>query len=214
MSCYCFLRNVVDILVDGMTPWRKRFGKNFTGPIIPFGAEVQYKPITTKDKDRLHKLGGKLLSGVFVGYSQQVGGGWSGDLLVIDWEELENADNVSEVYIKRFAHPEVFPTKSGDQFRFPLKEGALRQPGSDRQRAPKRRVRGPRRERETSEGNGEGESSPEPQDLPENEDDSEARSDSEPLPSEGDPNSVSKDTWTITNSALIRHHKTLSLIHI
>ena len=66
MACYCFLRNVVDVLACGRTPWHKRFGRPFKGPIIPFGAEVQYKPITAKDKDRLHAMGSQLLSGVFV----------------------------------------------------------------------------------------------------------------------------------------------------
>ena len=36
MSCYCFLRNVVDLLVEGITPWEKRFGSPFQGPLIPF----------------------------------------------------------------------------------------------------------------------------------------------------------------------------------
>ena len=48
MSCFCFLKNVVDILADGQTSYKKRYGVDFSGPVIPFGAEVTYKPITEK----------------------------------------------------------------------------------------------------------------------------------------------------------------------
>ena len=43
-KCYCFLRNVVDLLLDGETAWKKRFGVDYNGPIWPFGCEVLYKP--------------------------------------------------------------------------------------------------------------------------------------------------------------------------
>ena len=32
-QCYCFLRNIVDLLVDGETSWQKRFGKDFVTPL-------------------------------------------------------------------------------------------------------------------------------------------------------------------------------------
>ena len=37
MECYTYLRNVTDLLSDGKTPYERRFGKPFEGPIIPFG---------------------------------------------------------------------------------------------------------------------------------------------------------------------------------
>ena len=79
-KCYCFLRNVVDVLVCGNTSWKKRFGEDFKGPIIPFGAECKYKPIYDEYKKRLHKLGSQMLDGIFIGYAQNAGGGWNGDL--------------------------------------------------------------------------------------------------------------------------------------
>ena len=36
MECYTCLRNVTDLLSDGKTPYERRFGKPFGGPIIPF----------------------------------------------------------------------------------------------------------------------------------------------------------------------------------
>ena len=92
MMCYHFLRNVTDLLANtGKTAYESRFQKAFKGPKIPFGAEVTYLPITEKDIKRLHKFGPKVLSGIFQGYEQQAGGGWSGDLIGNDWEEIENA---------------------------------------------------------------------------------------------------------------------------
>ena len=52
----------------------------------------------------------------------------TGDLLVADWEQIESAETVNEIYVKRFKAQEVFVTKVGDKFRFPIDEGVLRQP--------------------------------------------------------------------------------------
>ena len=35
MECYTCLRNVTDLLSDGKTPYERRFGQPFKGPIIP-----------------------------------------------------------------------------------------------------------------------------------------------------------------------------------
>ena len=40
MECYTYLRNVTDLLSDGKTPYERRFGQPFKGPIIPFGSLV------------------------------------------------------------------------------------------------------------------------------------------------------------------------------
>ena len=48
MECYTYLRNVTDLLSDGKTPYERRFGQPFKGPIIPFGSLVEYHPITAK----------------------------------------------------------------------------------------------------------------------------------------------------------------------
>ena len=44
MECFTYLRNVQDLLSDGKTPYERRFGKPFEGPIIPFGSLVEYLP--------------------------------------------------------------------------------------------------------------------------------------------------------------------------
>ena len=48
MDCYTYLRNVTDLLSDGKTPYERRFGQPFKGPIIPYGSLVEYHPITAK----------------------------------------------------------------------------------------------------------------------------------------------------------------------
>ena len=54
MECYCYLRNMQDLLSDGKTPHEKRFGIPFNEPTIPFGAVVEHHPISAKDISRLN----------------------------------------------------------------------------------------------------------------------------------------------------------------
>ena len=68
-ECYCCLRNVQDKLSDGKTHYERWFGMPFSGPVIPFGAMVEYRPVSAKDLSRLHQSGSKVLPGVFVGYA-------------------------------------------------------------------------------------------------------------------------------------------------
>ena len=49
MECYTYLRNVTDLLSDGKTPYGRRFGQLFKGPIIPFGSLVEYHLVTATD---------------------------------------------------------------------------------------------------------------------------------------------------------------------
>ena len=96
MECHCNLRNIQDVLSDGKTPYERRFGTPFNGPVIPFGAMVEYHPISAKDQSRLHQFGPKVLPGIFLGYALNAGGIWKGDSLVADIEELEQMDAFHE----------------------------------------------------------------------------------------------------------------------
>ena len=119
-ECYCFLRNVVDLLIDGETAWKKRFGVDFDGPLIPFGAEVFYKPNSKEDIKRTPKFGNKLLPGILVGYVLHAGGGWTGDINLIDQEEINAAEFRSEVTMKKIQMAQVHVSKDGDDFIFPM----------------------------------------------------------------------------------------------
>ena len=64
MECYCFLRNIQDLLSDGKTPYERRFRMPFNGPVIPFGVMVEYHSISAKDISRLHQFGPEVLPGI------------------------------------------------------------------------------------------------------------------------------------------------------
>ena len=68
MECCTYLRNIQDLLSDGKTPYERRFGMPFNGPVIPFGAMVEHHPISVKDISRLQPFGPKVLPGIFLGY--------------------------------------------------------------------------------------------------------------------------------------------------
>ena len=69
MEWYCFLRNIRDLLCDGKTPYERRFGEPFNGPVVPFGAMVEYHRVSAKDQSRLHQFGVKVLPGTSLGYA-------------------------------------------------------------------------------------------------------------------------------------------------
>ena len=68
MEFCCHLRNIQDLLSDWKTPHERRFGTPFNGPVISFGAMVEYHPISAKDISRLHQFGPNVLPGMFLGY--------------------------------------------------------------------------------------------------------------------------------------------------
>ena len=74
MECYCYPRNIPDLLSDGQTPYERRFGTPFNGPTIPFGAMGEHHPISAKDISRLHQFGPRVLPGFFLGHVLYAGG--------------------------------------------------------------------------------------------------------------------------------------------
>ena len=130
MESFTHLRNIQDLLSDGKTPYERRFGKPFKGPIIPFGSLVEYYPISAKDQSRINQFGKKVLPGLFLGYALYAGGIWKGDILVADIEELETMD-ASEIYSKRLDAKEVIFPKENGIFIFPLADGRIKLPGGD-----------------------------------------------------------------------------------
>ena len=130
MECYTHLRNVTDLLSDGNTPYERRFGQPFKGPIIPFGSLVEYYPTIAKDQSRIHQFGKNVLPGLFLGYALYAGGIWKGDVLIAYLEELETMD-ASKIYSKRLNAKEVIFPKQG-KFIFPIADGRNKTPGRNR----------------------------------------------------------------------------------
>ena len=130
MECSTYLRNIQDLLSDGKTPYERRFGQPFEGPIMPFGSLVEYHPISAKDQSRIHQSAKKVLPGLFLGYALYAGGIWKGDVLVADLEELETMD-ASEIYSKRLNAKEVIFPKEEGEFIFPIADGRIKFAGGD-----------------------------------------------------------------------------------
>ena len=132
LECYTYLRNVTDLFSDGKTPYERRSGQPFKGPIIPFGSLVEYHPITAKDQSTIHQFGKKVLPGLFLGYALYAVGIWKGDVLVADLEELETMD-ASEIYSKRLNAKEVIFPKEKGEFIFPIADGRIKTLGGDQE---------------------------------------------------------------------------------
>ena len=60
-----------------------------------------------------------MLPGIFLGYEQQAGGGWSGDLWIVDQEEISKAEHSYEVYPKRLKAAEAEPVLKDNDSVFP-----------------------------------------------------------------------------------------------
>ena len=148
MECYCYLRNIQDLLSDGKTPYERRFGKPFEGPIIPFGSLVEYYPISAKDLSRLHQFGSKVLPGLFLGHALHAVGIWEGDIFVADIEELEKMD-ASEIHAKGLNAKEVLTPMSGEKFMFPIADGTVKLSGGDQVLRTSTLIRSPRPRRRT-----------------------------------------------------------------
>ena len=82
--CYMHLDNCLPHSDGRPSAWFQRFGEEFPGQLIPFGAAVVFKPSPTKGRvDKPLPTG---QHGVFLGYRCAPGGTWSGEYLV---ENLE-----------------------------------------------------------------------------------------------------------------------------
>ena len=132
MECFSYLRNIQDLLSDGKSPYERRFGKTFKGPIIPFGSLGECCPVSAKDQSRIHQFGKKILPRLFLGYALYAGEIWKGDILVADIEESETMD-ASEMYSKRLDAQEVIFPKENGRLIFPAAEGRFKLSGGDQE---------------------------------------------------------------------------------
>lgn len=151
-----------------------------------------------------------------MGYDQHAGGGWSGDVLVVDWEEVANEEHFNDIYIKKLKAKVVYPVKNGEQFRFLLAEGALKQPGPPvprvRPRRAKRSATNEEDDEEIKDWADEDETSNQSSTQPGDEDNEAAEADPEGLVSPRDleledVTPIEADFWTLNQDVLIRHHR-------
>ena len=95
------------------------------GPVIPFGAMVQYHTISAKSQSRLHQFGSKVLPGIFLGFALHAGWIWKGDIMVAYIEELEEMD-ASELHARRLNAKEVSTPQRSGNFIFLVADGAVK----------------------------------------------------------------------------------------
>ena len=117
---FIYLRNIQDLLSDGKTPYERRFGEPFKGPIIPFGSlslrRTSQESINLERKSYLDCSSDTLCT---------LGEIWKGDILVADIEEFETKD-APEIYSKRLNAKEViFPKENGNFFQSQMVESNL-----------------------------------------------------------------------------------------
>ena len=105
MECCCYLRNVQDLLADGKTPYERRFGEPFKGPVIPCGAMVEYH----------HQFGKNVSRGIFLGYELIEGENMERRHLVADIEELgiSRRPNAKKVLTPRRSDHFILPATDG-----------------------------------------------------------------------------------------------------
>ena len=115
MECYCYLRNLQDLLSFGKTPYEPRFSEPFQGPISPFESMVEYYPISARDQSRLHQSGKNV---IFLGYALFAVRFWKGDIVDGDIEEVGKLD-ASEIHARRLNAKEIVTPKRWELFKIP-----------------------------------------------------------------------------------------------
>ena len=123
IECYCYLRNIQDHLSDGKTPCEWRFGIPLNGPVLPFGAMVEYHRIFAKDTLR---FGPKVLPGIFLGYVLYAGQIWKGDIMVADIEECGGDGRIRTPRKKAQSKGSVITPMKGDNFLFCVADGTVK----------------------------------------------------------------------------------------
>ena len=142
MAAFCMLRNVHDVLPSGKMAYEQRFNEPFRGAIIPFGAAITYNPLQPGHDRSLAKMGKKNRDGIFMGYDQKHGGGYTDNMWVLDGIKLANVESTDEVHSERVHEMEITVLKdaSGD-FYFPVLSENWNQP-HDGRKLTRRRGRG------------------------------------------------------------------------
>ena len=131
MECYCYLRNVQDLLTDEKTLNGRRFGEPFKGPRIPFEQWLSVTRFQYEISLDFTNLARKFYQEYFLVRIDRLRNlNWKRDVLVADIEELENMD-ASEIYPQRIIAKEVLITQEGEECISPVADGTARMSGRD-----------------------------------------------------------------------------------
>ena len=93
--------------------------------MIPLGLNCLFNRNSAK-KSSLHQFGTKMIPRIFFGYALNSGGGWTRDLIIANWHDIEN-NVASENHVKRFKSKGVGVEKRNDELVFLCANGSLKQ---------------------------------------------------------------------------------------
>ena len=105
-------RNIQHPIDGGESFWSRRHGHEFSGHLVPFGAEIIFKPPKAKDPHlKFEPVGSR---GVFLGYALNPGGRFDGDYLCAKLEDFADMQNVRVFQVKGInpVMPFVFPLRT------------------------------------------------------------------------------------------------------
>ena len=86
--CHCYIRNVQDLVADGQPLCERPFNSPFRKTDYLVWNRSKIYPISSKDQGPVHQFGTKVCPGIFAGYALNAGRSWTGDLLIVNTEDL------------------------------------------------------------------------------------------------------------------------------
>ena len=187
---YTYLRNVTDLLSDGKTPYERRFGQPFKGPIIPFGSLVEYHPIncerTSQESINLERKSYLDCSSDMHCTRGEFGKVTYWSQTLRSWRRWTHRKSTQ----KRLNAKEVIFTEEKGEFIFPIADGRIKTLGGDQDLRTSTLIRHRPIQRESNiDFLGESEGSlPQPQDS---------------LPDAGE---AINDFWSMSGNFIYRHH--------
>lgn len=98
-------------------PWKLRFGEDFPGQLVPFGAKVLFWNHTKRVDNTAGKMSPTANDGIFLGYYVQPGFAWNGEYFVAKLEDLDYHAENGSITVQRACRVEL----AEDGFVFPLR---------------------------------------------------------------------------------------------
>ena len=98
---WCMMHDAAPDGTGKDTPWKLRFGTDFTGPLIPFGCKVDYWSGPRKKPKRQMKFEPTTEPGIFLGYVIHPGFHWRKEFAVVSLKQFNEADFDQAVTVLR-----------------------------------------------------------------------------------------------------------------
>ena len=116
---WCMMHDAAPDGTGNDTPWKLRFGTDFTGPLIPFGCKVDYWSGPRKKPKRQMKFEPTTEPGIFLGYVIHPGFHWRKEFAVVSLKQFNEADFDQAITVLR-----VLKLSIPDKIEFPCRKRA------------------------------------------------------------------------------------------